>query len=75
MRPHAHDLEDPPDGALLDELAGEDRTLHVEALAVVDGVLSSRLFDHPFDFLQLRQGRQRRLVGEVVLAVLHNPGP
>ena len=67
--PHAEHVDHAPDRTVVDELACEYRTLHMDALAVVDGIFSARVLGDPFDFPQLAQGGERRLVGEVVLAV------
>ena len=73
VRPHADHLHDPPDDAVPYQPAGEDGALHVHSLAVIDGVLAARLLYRPSGLGELRQGGQGRLVGEVVLAMAHDP--
>ena len=59
------------DGALLDQFAGVNGGLHLQQLAVHDGVDPLGLGDGLAHFGQLLERGDAGLVGEIVLAVLH----
>jgi hypothetical protein len=72
VRAHPHYLDDPADGTVRYQLAGVDRALHVQPLAVVDGVLLAGCLGFGACLRQLPEGGHRGLVGEVVLAVVEH---
>ena len=73
VRPHADDLQDPADSALFYQLASQDGALDVQPLAEIDKVPPPRPRAGGLDGVELREGGEGGLVGEVVLAVLHHP--
>ena len=73
VRARAQHLHDPADGPVCDELPGEHGALHVQPLAEVDHVLPAGCARLGARLRELVEGGDRRLVGEVVLAVLHHP--
>lgn len=58
-----------------DQLPGAHGALDMDALAVVNGILSPRGLASAARLLELFQSGERRFIGEVVLASLHNPAP
>ena len=64
-------LNDFADGALLDEFAGIDSGLHLEPLAIHDGVDALGLGDGLAHLSKLLQGGDAGLVGEEIFAMLH----
>ena len=75
VRPEADRLDHPSDRARLDQVAGLDRRAVLEALAVHDRVDAFRLGLDLAHLGELIEGGDARLVGHVVLAVLHHPDP
>jgi hypothetical protein len=73
VRAHPHDRDDTADGTVRYQLAGVDRALHVQPLAVVDGVLLAGRLRFGACLRQLAESGHRGLVGEVVLAVVEDP--
>ena len=65
-------LDDPADGARLDQLAGLDRRPVLEPLAVEDRIDALRLRLHAAHLCELLEGRHPRLVHHEVLAVAHD---
>ena len=55
VRTEAEDADDAADGALGDELAGENRALHVESLAVIDHVFPAGFCRDRARVVELRQ--------------------
>ena len=72
MRPEADRLHDPADRAGLDQLAGLDGRAVLEPLAVHDRVDAPGLRLHATHLGELLERGDARLVGHVVLAVLHH---
>ena len=72
VRPEPDGLHDAADRARLDQLAGLDRGAVLEPLAVHDRVDAARLRLHPAHLGELLERGDARLVGHVVLAVLHH---
>ena len=75
MRPEADDLDHPADGALLNEVAGVYGAFHMQALAVIHHVFLPGFGGLLFGAVQLFEGGERRLVGEIILAGVHHPQP
>ena len=65
-------LKNPPDRALQDKLTGEDGTLCMQSLAVVDHVFPSGPGRGCPCLFQLLKARKRRLIGEIIFAAVHN---
>ena len=72
VRPEADRLDHAADRAGLDQLAGPDRRAVLESLAVHDRVDAARLRLHAPHLGELLERGDARLVGHVVLAVLHH---
>ncbi|EDY16493.1 hypothetical protein CfE428DRAFT_5916 [Chthoniobacter flavus Ellin428] len=72
MWPESGHLHDAADGALLDQLPGTHRALHMQALAEVDHVLLAGGLHLFASSGQLSQGGERGLVREIVLAGVHH---
>ncbi|MNP82308.1 hypothetical protein D3C76_1809070 [compost metagenome] len=75
MRACADHLYHAADGAFLDQLAGKHGALHVQAFAVIDPPFEPRLFRFPSCPIDLLQRGKGRLIGKIMLAVLHRPKP
>ena len=72
VRPETDHLHHAADGAALDELPGAHGALHVQPLGVVDHVFPAGLGDLAPRGLELLEGGEGRLVGEVILARIHH---
>ncbi len=72
VRAETDGLHDAADGAGLHQLAGSHRRTILEPLAVHDRVDALRLSLHTAHLGELLERRDARLVGHVVLAVLHD---
>src|SRR5207248_2289741 len=73
MGPQADHLENPTDGPVADELPGANGRFDVQALGVVNGILPTGLGDLLPRGIELLERRERGLVGEKILAVIHGP--
>src|SRR5882672_917212 len=73
VRAEPDGLDDATDGSRLDELPGLHRRAVLETLAVHDRVDPFRLRLYSAGLRQLFESGDARLVGHVVLAVLHDP--
>lgn len=75
MRARAEGLNDLANGPCGDQLSSPHSAFDMDALAIVDSVFPSRGIAGAAGLLELVEGREGRLIGEVVLACLHNLAP
>ncbi len=71
----AEGLNDLANGSCGDQLTSPHSAFDMDALAVVDGIFPSRGIAGAARLIELSESRERRFVGEVVLACLHNLAP
>ena len=75
VRAEADHLQHAADGTVPDELPGMDGGFDVQSFGVVDGEFAARFSDFLARCVELLERRKRRLVGEVIFAVVQRPQP
>ena len=75
MRAGAHRLDHTADRSISDKLPGEDRALHVEALAKIDHVFLSGAERRRAGLVELRQRGERGFIGEIIAPGFHDLAP
>ncbi len=68
----AEDLDHASDGVLMDQSAGVNGALDVEALAIINGIFFPGAGDSGAGLIELIEGGEGGLVGEVILAGFHD---